>query len=106
MPCGKYFVVQASIRAQLKSVSYSPDRFIDKDGTYCPPKESYAPFGAGSRTCLGMHLAKMELRHGAAEFFRECAGAKISSSMRAEDMELANFFLISPKGNRCCVSLS
>jgi cytochrome P450 len=86
--------------------SFSPERFIDGNGEYIPPKESFAPFGAGSRTCLGMHLVKMELRLGAAEFFRECAGAKVSESMGPEDMEFATFSLVSPKGNRCCVRLS
>lgn len=29
----------------------------------------------------------------------------MSRSMKPRDMEMQNFFLISPRGNRCCVTL-
>ncbi|KAH7371599.1 cytochrome P450 [Cadophora sp. MPI-SDFR-AT-0126] len=77
--------------------SFMPERFLDSQGQYASTKALFVPFGAGSRTCLGIHLAKMELRHGAAEFFRECAGARMANSMEADDMKILNFFLISPK---------
>jgi cytochrome P450 len=58
-------------------------------------------FGAGSRTCLGMHLARMEMRYAVAHFFRNCAGARLASSTTSESMEMPNFFLISPKSGKC-----
>jgi hypothetical protein len=54
---------------------------------------------------LGIHLAKMELRHVTAEFFRECRGAHIAPTMKLEDMEMLNFFLISPRSGRCEIVL-
>jgi len=61
--------------------------------------------GAGSRVCLGIHLAYMELRLSAAEFFRECRGARLCESVTEKSMEMENFFLISPRGHRCDIKL-
>lgn len=55
---------------------------------------AYSPFGAGSRTCLGIHLAMMELRIAIATFFRNFRGAKLVAGQK---MEVENFFLIKPK---------
>jgi hypothetical protein len=47
----------------------------------------------------------MELRLGAALFFRECRGARLGSGMVDEMMEMDNRFLIAPKGNRCLIEV-
>nr|XP_028587581.1 cytochrome P450 2A12-like isoform X1 [Podarcis muralis] len=39
---------------------FNPNHFLDKDGQYVS-REEYLPFGAGSRICLGMQLAKIEI---------------------------------------------
>jgi cytochrome P450 len=65
----------------------------------------YSPFGFGSRTCLGVHLAKVEMRLAAAEFFRTFRGARLAPSVTAKSMEMENFFLIAPKGHKCEVTL-
>ncbi|OCT49469.1 putative sterigmatocystin biosynthesis P450 monooxygenase STCB [Cladophialophora carrionii] len=81
---------------------FIPDRFIDAK---LDKNIVFAPFGAGSRTCLGIHLALMELRHAAATFFRECAGAKLHPSTTPESMKIEQFALISPKAKRCLITL-
>ncbi|KAK4447178.1 cytochrome P450 [Podospora aff. communis PSN243] len=63
------------------------------------------PFGIGTRSCIGIHLAKMELRLATALFFRECRGIKISKNM-TEDMMIQRMkFFTYPKGNRCDITL-
>jgi hypothetical protein len=47
----------------------------------------------------------MELRLGAALFFRECRGARISQSITDDMMEIVNHFLIAPKGHCCNIVL-
>lgn len=68
-------------------------------------KHVFTPFGSGSRTCLGMHLAYIELRHGIAEFFRRCQDLVLSGLTTPESMEMENFFLIGPK-SKCCILTS
>jgi cytochrome P450 len=68
-------------------------------------KSAFMPFRGGSRVCIGIHLAWMELRLGAALFFQQCRDAHLAGSMRDEIMEMDNRFLISPKGHCCYVTL-
>lgn len=63
------------------------------------------PFGAGARTCLGINVAQMEIRLATAEFFRECAGARLAPSTTPASMALDQFFLLSPAGHKCEVVL-
>lgn len=70
------------------------------------------PFGAGSRSCLGIHLAYMELRLAVAEFFLAFPAAGIPPACipNSDDdmgaMEMENFFLVAPKGHSCEINLS
>ncbi|KAL4907585.1 hypothetical protein BDW74DRAFT_176336 [Aspergillus multicolor] len=70
-------------------------------------KDAYMPFGAGSRNCVGLHLAKMELRLATASFFRAFPRARMSSKegMNDGDMDMMLYFLLSPKGKRCLVEV-
>lgn len=62
-------------------------------------KSAWTPFGGGTRVCLGIHLAYMELRHGTAEFVRQCGHLELSKLTTPESMEMENYFLIAPKGH-------
>ncbi|KIW93880.1 uncharacterized protein Z519_05195 [Cladophialophora bantiana CBS 173.52] len=82
--------------------TYDPDRFYLKplEGAQ---KYAFGPFGGGTRICLGIHLAQMELRHGLAEFFRECRHLELSEATTPASMRMENYFLISPISKRCMV---
>lgn len=64
-------------------------------------KACYMPFGAGSRTCLGIHFAHIEMRLALAHFFRRCRGAKLAPSTTPQSMEFVNFFNVWPKSGKC-----
>ncbi|KAG6111954.1 hypothetical protein E4U13_004517 [Claviceps humidiphila] len=68
-------------------------------------KEAFMPFGRGSRTCIGMHLAYIELRLAAARFLLEFPNARVSAreGMSDRDMDSTMHFLMSPKGKRCLI---
>lgn len=60
-----------------------------------------SPFGAGSRTCLGIHLSYMELRLGAVEFFRRCEDVRLAPSVTDQSMKPEHYFLIAPSAHKC-----
>ncbi|KAI1087607.1 putative cytochrome P450 [Rostrohypoxylon terebratum] len=68
-------------------------------------KDAFVPWGGGSRVCLGMHLAKMELRLATARFFTRFPNAKPSTleGFADEDMVPKLFFLMQPKNQRCLI---
>ena len=68
-------------------------------------KAVYSAWGAGAYTCLGQHIAYMQMRYAIVLFFRECTGAKIAPTTTDETMEMENYFVITPKGHKCEVTL-
>jgi cytochrome P450 len=78
---------------------------MDKTAWTAEQKAAYMPFGGGSRVCIGIHLAWIELRLATALFFRNCRGARLSEVMTDEMMEMDNRFLIAPRGHCCYVKL-
>lgn len=58
-----------------------------------------------SVVCLGLHLARMELRLGIAHFFRAFPNAQMSAleGMADDDMEQVTYFLAPPKNKRCLI---
>ncbi|TLD34544.1 cytochrome P450 [Venturia nashicola] len=112
---GDYFVPEGfTVSTQSYSLHRDPTLFSDPE-RYDPwrwldtanplskeAKAAFHPFGAGSRTCIGVHLAHMELRIATALFFREWRGvARLAPETTPESMHMENFFLISPESNKC-----
>lgn len=81
---------------------FDPDRFYQREFTP-EQKAVFTPFGGGTRVCLGIHLANMELRHGITEFVRECRHLELSKLTTPESMEMESFFLIAPIGHKLMV---
>ncbi|KAK7532696.1 sterigmatocystin biosynthesis P450 monooxygenase [Phyllosticta citricarpa] len=86
--------------------TFAPERWLGLPATTAPSSLHFQPFGAGTRTCLGLHLALMELRVAMAVFLKELRGrVGLSECMWKDEglMEVVNFFLIRPKGEKCMV---
>lgn len=84
--------------------TFDPDRFLPAN-LKPEQKTTLSPFGAGSRICLGMHLADVMMLHAVAGLFRSCKGLKLADTMKDEDMEFFNVFVVVPKGQKCEVTL-
>ncbi|KAL1638879.1 hypothetical protein SLS58_008463 [Diplodia intermedia] len=84
---------------------FDPHRWLSLPPNTSPSSMSFMPFGAGTRICLGLHLALMELRLATAVFFRELKGVRLSERTTPESMDVVNFFLIMPKSGRCYIKL-
>lgn len=63
------------------------------------------PFGIGSRSCIGIALARMELRLATALFFRECRGAMLGKNTTEDSMTPVTRFFLAPKAEKCEVTL-
>ena len=67
-------------------------------------QQSFMPFGGGTRVCIGIHLARDELRMTAASFFRKFPKMEVISSDK--DMEMQAWLLIQPSKKRCIATIS
>lgn len=110
LPGGSVVCTQAWSLHRNEDIFPDPERF-DPDRWAAPTKamkDSSMPFGGGSRICLGLHLARMELRLGIAHFFREFPNSKMSAleGMTDDDMEQMTYFLAPPKNKRCLIECS
>ncbi|KAK1640660.1 cytochrome P450 [Colletotrichum phormii] len=57
---------------------FDETRFRDQSKLTPNQKRLFSPWGAGSRICLGVELARMELRLAVAVLFRECRGLRMA----------------------------
>ncbi|CAK7226987.1 hypothetical protein SBRCBS47491_006416 [Sporothrix bragantina] len=107
LPGGTVVETQAYTLHRDARVFPDPLRFDETrflDGNLTPQQRKvFCPFGAGTRVCIGLHLARIELLLAAATFFRECRGATLGKTMTDSVMDMDNHFLIAPAGHRCTV---
>ncbi|KAI0532076.1 cytochrome P450 [Xylaria digitata] len=113
--CGYHIPAGYTVTTQTYSLHRNAEAFPDPE-KFDPSrwenptqamKDSFMPFGGGSRICIGLHLAKIELRLGVARFFKAFPNAKVSSleGMNDQDMSPNLFFLVAPQGHRCLINL-
>ncbi|KAJ3540476.1 hypothetical protein NM208_g5051 [Fusarium decemcellulare] len=110
IPAG--FEVETQAYSMHRNPDIWPDPFRFDETRWLDPalltpeqKASFCPFGVGTRVCIGIHLAKMELRLGTALLLKRCPGLKLAEIMNDSMMEMYNFFLAGPVGKRCDVTL-
>ena len=79
--------------------AFKPERWMAGNETALM-RRLYIPYGAdGPRKCIGMHLANMELRVILASLFWRF-DLKLAGEASEESMEMDEFFLASPVGQR------
>ncbi|KAF3760962.1 cytochrome P450 [Cryphonectria parasitica EP155] len=110
LPGGSIVCTQAWTLHRDPEVFPDPEKF-DPSRWVNPTKEMKdlsMPFGGGSRICLGLHLARLELRLATARFFRAFPNAERSTreGMTDDDMQQMLYFLAPPKGKRCLIECS
>ncbi|KAH8887131.1 cytochrome P450 [Thozetella sp. PMI_491] len=109
-----YFIKGGSVvSTQAYSLHRDPNVFpnpdvFDPDRWATPSKamkDHFFTFGGGSRVCVGLHLARIELRLATILFFRTFPNSRISSAegMTMDDMTPEIYFISSMKGKRCLV---
>ncbi|KAL6697300.1 cytochrome P450 [Trichoderma pleuroticola] len=104
LPGGTSICPQAYSMHRIASVFPNPDVF-DPSRWASPTREmkdSFMPFGNGSQICIGLHLARMELRCATARFFLTYPEAKVSTLKGFSDdgMLPKVFFFEEPKAQR------
>ncbi|KAI0150773.1 cytochrome P450 [Xylariaceae sp. FL1272] len=109
IPAGYTVTTQAYSLHRNTSVFPDPDKFNPsrwEDATQ-EMKTMLMPFGGGSRICIGLHLANIELLLGTARFFRAFPNPTVSTleGMSDDDMVPQLFFLLNLSGKRCLINL-
>ncbi|PFH60288.1 hypothetical protein XA68_11171 [Ophiocordyceps unilateralis] len=110
---GYWLAEGTTVCAQAYTLHRDPDIFADPN-KFDPARweepskamrDAFMPFGKGTRSCLGIHLAMAELRMATARFFLAFPDARVSSleGMSDDDMGEQNYFVMAPQGQRCLI---
>ncbi|KAK2778647.1 cytochrome p450 monooxygenase [Colletotrichum kahawae] len=109
IPGGTEVALQAYTIHRLPEVFPDPLKFDESRFMPGVPterqKQLFSAFGHGSRSCIGIHLAWMELRLAIALLFRKCRGLRLADNMTDDMMHMVSFLVIKPAGNTCDVTL-
>ena len=76
---------------------FDPDRWLN---TTPDMKEAYMPFSRGSRMCIGIHLAIMELKMIIASIVYSWE-LKVGKRTTDDTMSITDHFVMMPKGGFC-----
>ena len=88
--------------------AFVPERWIDEAGR---PRDddtmetAFVPFSVGSRKCIGINLAMMELVKVTAAYFLSFKDASVDPSAIAENMEMFDCFSASPRGAKLVLTM-
>ncbi|TKA46336.1 hypothetical protein B0A55_13597, partial [Friedmanniomyces simplex] len=101
--------VQSYTRHRDPTIWTRPDSFDPArwDEPTKAMKDNFYAFGGGSRICIGMHFAQLELRYALAHFYRTFSGGvkpAFVEGFTEEDMVPMSYFLCPPRGKRCFVA--
>ncbi|ETN45556.1 uncharacterized protein HMPREF1541_09388 [Cyphellophora europaea CBS 101466] len=83
--------------------AFRPDRWLEEEGEQAR-KDAWTPFSVGTRKCVGINLAQMELTKLVAAFFLRFDG-EIDKSMTDADMRMYDTFNAAPAGAKLLVQL-
>ncbi|KAI9682446.1 MAG: hypothetical protein M1829_000238 [Trizodia sp. TS-e1964] len=94
------YTTQRDPKAFPHPFEYNPRRWLETDGGTPEMKELFMPFSRGPRSCIGLHIAKMQIRMTLSMILH---GWQISvgPSTTDETMELREHFIIMPKSGQC-----
>ena len=79
---------------------FDPSRWIPKEKITEAMNEAFMPFSKGTRACLGINLAYMELKVTVATLIKSFT-VRVGDDMKGDDMDMRDHFLIFPKGGKC-----
>ena len=79
---------------------FDPTRWLTTNGGTLDMRDAYMPFSRGSRMCIGINLAMMELKMILATVLN---GWELSVGERTTDdmMSITDHFVMMPKGGFC-----
>ncbi|KAK6538232.1 hypothetical protein TWF694_011111 [Orbilia ellipsospora] len=91
------YTLHRSPQAFEDPLIFNPDRWLN------PTKEMEAamiPWGGPTRSCIGQHLAMIQMRLFVANMITMCPNAVLAPTCTDESMEAENFFNLRPKGHK------
>ncbi|KAG5978985.1 hypothetical protein E4U55_005684 [Claviceps digitariae] len=100
IPPGITVGTQAYTLHRDPAIWHHPERFDPHRWATPTPdmKAAFMPFGGAARACLGQNIARMELLHATARFFRECPRAVTSVETTEKSMLMVDYFAGWPRG--------
>ena len=102
IPAGTVVSTQSWTIHRDSTIYADPERF--DPGRWEKPtqamKDAFHPWGSGSRTCIGVHIATLTMSLAAFMFLKQCGDAVLADSVTEKSMEVVDYFVSSPKEKR------